>query len=78
MKIVKVELTDEQLNEIMEALQVAITSFNFMTHNKKYTSETELSRINLINLTYELLLSYRIKLNKSESIEPDKNFKKIS
>lgn len=78
MKIISVKLTDEQLNEIMEALQVAICSFNFMTHNQKYTSETELSRMNLISLTYDLLLNYRIKLDKSESEKSDKNFKKIS
>ncbi len=78
MKIIKVELTDEQLKEIMYALEVATKSFQFMTHNQKFTTETELSRMNLITLTYELLLSYRIKLDKSETKKSEKNYKKIS
>lgn len=78
MKIIKVELTDEQLKEIMYALEVATKSFQFMTHNQKFTTETEISRMNLITLTYELLLSYRIKLDKSETKKSEKNYKKIS
>ena len=42
MKIIKVELTDEQLKEIMYALEVATKSFQFMTHNQKFTTETEI------------------------------------
>lgn len=78
MKIISVKLTDEQLEEIMYALEVATKSYQFMTHNQKFTTEIELSRMNLISLTYDLLLNYRIKLDKSESKKSDKNFKKIS